>query len=84
DNNIPFYVAAPTSTLSLDETIKDVTIEQRDFTEVAKVLGKLQIVPDGVECLNYAFDITPFRLVTGIITEDGVFSPEELLRKYVN
>lgn len=84
DNNIPFYVAAPTSTLSLDETIKDVTIEQRDFTEVAKVLGKLQIVPDGVECLNYAFDITPFRLVTGIITEDGVFSPEELLKKYVN
>ncbi|MFX0141305.1 MAG: S-methyl-5-thioribose-1-phosphate isomerase, partial [Candidatus Hodarchaeota archaeon] len=34
------------------------------------------------DCLNYAFDITPFRLVTGIITEDGVFSPEELLKKY--
>ncbi|MFX0005475.1 MAG: S-methyl-5-thioribose-1-phosphate isomerase [Promethearchaeota archaeon] len=82
DNNIPFYVAAPTSTLSLQETIDDVKIEQRDCTEVSNVLGKVQIIPDGVECLNYAFDITPFRLVTGIITEDGVFSPEELLKKY--
>ncbi|MFX0024280.1 MAG: S-methyl-5-thioribose-1-phosphate isomerase [Candidatus Hermodarchaeota archaeon] len=82
DNNIPFYVAAPTSTLSLQEIVEDVTIEQRDSTEVSNVLGKVRIVPDGVECLNYAFDITPFRLVTGIITEDGVFSPEELLKKY--
>ena len=82
DNNIPFYVAAPTSTLSMKDTIDDVTIEQRDSSEVSNVLGKVQIVPDGVECLNYAFDITPFRLVTGIITEDGVFTPEELLKKY--
>jgi methylthioribose-1-phosphate isomerase len=82
DTNIPFYVAAPTSTLSLHETIDDVVIEQRDSNEVSKILGKLQIVPDGVECLNYAFDITPFRLVTAIITEDGVFSPEELLNRY--
>ncbi|MFX1343731.1 MAG: S-methyl-5-thioribose-1-phosphate isomerase [Promethearchaeota archaeon] len=82
DNNIPFYVAAPTSSLSLHETVNDVTIEQRDSTEVSNVLGKVQIVPDGVECLNYAFDITPFRLVTGIITEDGVFSPNELLKNY--
>ncbi|MHA1436329.1 MAG: S-methyl-5-thioribose-1-phosphate isomerase [Promethearchaeota archaeon] len=82
DNNIPFYVAAPTSTLSLHETKDDVTIEQRDSKEVSHVLGKVQIVPQGVECLNYAFDITPFRLITGIITEDGVFSPEELLNKY--
>jgi methylthioribose-1-phosphate isomerase len=82
ENNIPFYVAAPTSTLSLNETIKDVTIEQRDSREVSHVLGKLQIVPDGVECLNYAFDITPFKLVTGIITEDGVFNPKELIKRY--
>jgi len=82
DNNIPFYVAAPTSTLSLQETIDDVTIEQRDSSEVSNVLGKVRIVPEGVECLNYAFDITPFRLVTGIITEDGVFTPSELLEKY--
>jgi methylthioribose-1-phosphate isomerase len=82
DNKIPFYVAAPTSTLSLHETIEDVTIEQRDSSEVSNILGKVQIVPNGVECLNYAFDITPFRLVSGVITEDGVFTPEELLKKY--
>ncbi|MFX1574755.1 MAG: S-methyl-5-thioribose-1-phosphate isomerase [Promethearchaeota archaeon] len=82
DNNIPFYVAAPISTLSLHETIDDVTIEQRDSNEVSNVLGKVQIVPDGVQCLNYAFDITPFRLVSGIITEDGVYTPDELLKKY--
>lgn len=82
DNNIPFYVAAPSSTLSLNETVKDVTIEQRDSSEVSNILGKVQIIPDGVECLNYAFDITPFRLVSAIITEDGIFSPKELLTKY--
>lgn len=82
DNNIPFYVAAPTSTLSLQETVDDVTIEQRDSSEVSNVLGKIQIVPDGVECLNYAFDVTPFRLVTGVITEDGVFTHKELLENY--
>ena len=82
DNDIPFYVAAPTSTLSLHETIDDVIIEQRDSGEVSTILGKLRIVPEGVDCLNYAFDITPFKLVTGIITEDGVFSPKELIEKY--
>lgn len=82
DNNIPFYVACPTSTLSLKDTVEDVEIEQRDSNEVSNILGKLQIVPDGVECLNYAFDITPFRLVTGIITENGVFTPEEMLKRY--
>ncbi|MHA2280385.1 MAG: S-methyl-5-thioribose-1-phosphate isomerase [Promethearchaeota archaeon] len=82
DNNIPFYVAAPSSTLSLHETIKEVTIEQRDSSEVSNILGKVQIVPNGVECLNYAFDFTPFRLVTGVITEDGVFTHEELLKNY--
>ena len=82
DNNIPFYVAAPTSTLSLNETVDDVTIEQRDSKEVSHVLGQVQIVPDDVECLNFAFDITPFRLVSGIITEDGIFTHAELLKKY--
>jgi len=82
DNNIPFYVAAPSSTLSLNETVKDVTIEQRDSSEVSNILGKVQIIPNGVECLNYAFDITPFRLVSAIITEDGIYSPKELLTKY--
>ncbi|MFX0019483.1 MAG: S-methyl-5-thioribose-1-phosphate isomerase [Promethearchaeota archaeon] len=82
DNEIPFYVAAPSSTLSLNETVEDVTIEQRDSSEVSNILGKVQIIPNGVECINYAFDITPFRLVSAIITEDGIFSPKELLAKY--
>jgi len=82
DNEIPFYVAAPTSTLSLQDTVDDVIIEQRDPMEVSNILGKVRIVPKGVECLNYAFDVTPFRLVSGIITEDGVFTPEEMLLKY--
>lgn len=81
-HNIPFYVAAPVSTLSLSESGDVVTIEQRDDTEVRIVLGKVEITPKGVEAINYAFDRTPFDLVTGIITEDGVFTPEELLKKY--
>jgi len=82
DNNLPFYVAAPVSTLSMDESFKDVKIEQRDSKEVSNILGKVQIVPEGVECLNYAFDFTPFELVTAVITEDGVFTPDDLVKKY--
>jgi methylthioribose-1-phosphate isomerase len=84
-HKIPMYVAAPRSTLSLSETEKDVIIEQRDgWYEVAELMGRAKkpIVPEGVECINYAFDGTPMELITGIITEDGVFSPEELLKKY--
>lgn len=79
---IPFYVAAPRSTLSMDEVGDDVTIEQRGGEEVAVVFGQVRIVPEGVDAMNYAFDRTPLELVTGIITEDGVFSPDELLAKY--
>ncbi|MHA1819848.1 MAG: S-methyl-5-thioribose-1-phosphate isomerase [Promethearchaeota archaeon] len=86
-HNIPMYIAAPTSTLSLNESEKDVIIEQRDgWFEVAEVMGRAKdnpIVPKGVECINYAFDGTPMDLITGIITEDGVFTPEELLNKYL-
>ncbi len=82
DNNLPFYVAAPVSTLSMDESYNDVKIEQRDSKEVSNILGKVQIVPEGVECLNYAFDFTPFELVTAVITEDGVFKPDDLVKKY--
>jgi methylthioribose-1-phosphate isomerase len=84
-HHIPFYVAAPSSTLSLTETEKDVIIEQRDGQfEVAEIMGRLKepIVPEGVSCINYGFDGTPMDLVTGIITEDGVFTPAELLQKY--
>lgn len=81
-HNIPFYVAAPESTLSMNETTKNVIIEERNGSEVAYVLDKIQIIPDGVEVINYAFDITPFDLITGIITEHGIFKHRELLKKY--
>ncbi len=84
-HDIPMYVVAPKSTLSLNESEKDVIIEQRNAQfEVAEIMGKIKepIVPDGVECINYAFDATPFDLITKIITEDGAFTPEELIKKY--
>lgn len=82
DNKIPFYVAAPVSTLSMSESFEDVKIEERDSKEVSHVLGKVQIVPEGVNCINYAFDFTPFELVSAVITEDGVFTPKNLIKKY--
>jgi methylthioribose-1-phosphate isomerase len=81
-HNIPFYVAAPVSTLSMSEVGDQVIIEQRDDSEVTVVHNQLRIAPEGVGAINYAFDRTPMDLVTGIITQDGVFTPEELLKKY--
>jgi methylthioribose-1-phosphate isomerase len=72
---IPFYVAAPTS--SIDMSLPDgshIPIEQRDPAEITRGLGK-QITPDGVEVYNPAFDVTPASLVTAIITENGVATP---------
>lgn len=79
---IPFYVAAPRSTLDLGNTSETVEIEQRDPAEVKIVLNKVRLSPDGVPAFNYAFDATPMELITGVITEDGVFTPEALLANY--
>ena len=71
-NRIPFYVAAPRSTI--DPTLADgsaIPIEQRDPREVTHFNGKL-IAPEGVPAVNPAFDVTPNRYITGIITEVGV------------
>ncbi|MFN3479632.1 MAG: S-methyl-5-thioribose-1-phosphate isomerase [Thermodesulfovibrionales bacterium] len=90
ENNIPFYVAAPLS--SIDLTIpsgEDIPIEERDPSEVTHIRGKIiskddkkiglvQIAPDGVKAKNYAFDVTPARYITGIITEKGIFKPSEI------
>ncbi len=73
-NNIPFYVAAPTSTIDLDSTVNDIIIEERNPDEVRKVLGKPITLPE-IPALNYAFDITDPDLVTAIITEKGVVKP---------
>jgi len=75
--NIPFYVAAPVSTIDRFRKPDEVVIEMRSEDEVHYV-GKTRITPKGVKALNYAFDITPPELITYIITDKGVFKPKEL------
>ena len=82
-HGIPFYVAAPYSTIDLGtESGQDIPIEQRDPAEVTNVHGGDQIAPSGVAVLNPAFDVTPADLITGIITERGVFKPGELASQF--
>jgi len=82
DNGIPFYVALPSPTIdwTVRDGVRDIPIEERDGDEVTRVWGKLadgtvaqvQISPDGSPAGNPAFDVTPARLVTGLITERGL------------
>ncbi len=77
DNEIPFYVALPFSSidLSLANGVKEIPIEKRDADEVRFVegkTGKVQVVPDDSPIVNYGFDVTPSRLVTALITEKGI------------
>ncbi|MDU0459640.1 MAG: S-methyl-5-thioribose-1-phosphate isomerase [Geobacteraceae bacterium] len=72
ENNIPFYVAAPVSTLDL--TLADgsmIPIEERSGSEVTHIKG-IRIAPEGVNVRNPAFDVTPARFITAIITENGI------------
>ncbi len=79
EHGIPFYVAAPFSTIDFStESGPDIPIEERDPREVTHVLGKTPIAPEGVPVLNPAFDVTPARYVTAIITEKGAFRPQDL------
>jgi methylthioribose-1-phosphate isomerase len=82
ENAVPFYVAAPISTLDLTLATGDaIPIEERPAREVTHVFG-VSVAPDGVAVQNPAFDVTPSRYVTAIVTERGVAqSPyEESLR----
>jgi methylthioribose-1-phosphate isomerase len=84
DNNVPFYVALPSPTIdfTLSDGLAEIPIEQRAASEVACMTGKtadgrvvsVQVVPDGSPVANYGFDVTPARLVTGLITERGVIA----------
>ncbi|HEX5273014.1 MAG TPA: S-methyl-5-thioribose-1-phosphate isomerase [Gemmataceae bacterium] len=81
-HGIPFYVAAPSSTFDLTLADGDgIPIEQRDPKEVTHGFGR-QTAPDGVGVYNPAFDVTPARLIAGIVTEKGLISPvnEETVR----
>jgi methylthioribose-1-phosphate isomerase len=87
DNDVPFYVALPGPTIDwqMGDGVTGIPIEQRVTTEVTHVVGKnsagqvesVQITPDGVTACNYAFDVTPARLVTGFFTERGVCDASE-------
>ena len=85
DNGVPFYVALPSSTFddTLADGVKEIPIEQRGGGEVTHLEGvaadgsvqTVRIVPEGSHAVNYGFDVTPARLITGLITEAGVSSP---------
>ena len=83
---IPFYVAAPTSTMDINcPTGQDIIIEERDEDEVLYQTGidiegkmnRILVASPGSQAYNPAFDVTPAELVTGIITEKGVIQPDE-------
>lgn len=87
DNGVPFYVALPSSTFdwSLTDGVRNIPIEQRGGEEVAWMEGTdaagmarhVRVVPEASAVANYAFDVTPARLVTGLITERGIFAADE-------
>ncbi len=81
DNGVPFYVALPSTTIdwTIDDGVRDIPIEERDPAEVTHIRGALgdkvvevNTVPSESAISNYAFDVTPARLVTGLITEAGI------------
>jgi methylthioribose-1-phosphate isomerase len=75
ENDVPFYVAAPISTIDLSLTSgAEIPIEERSSREVTELAG-MPIAPDGVRAAHPAFDVTPARLVTAVITERGVLRP---------
>jgi methylthioribose-1-phosphate isomerase len=79
EHGIPFYVAAPLSTIDFSmESGYQIPIEERDRREVTHIFGKVQIAPDGVNVANPAFDVTPARYVAAIITEKGAFHPKDI------
>lgn len=88
DNQIPFYVALPSTTLDLNvfDGLKEIPIEERDQNEVRYVIGKsagdqvepVLICPETTQAMNHGFDVTPARLVTGLITERGLCAPNEV------
>lgn len=77
-HNIPFFVAAPLSTVDFKLADgSEIPIEERDFSEIYQV-GNTRLCPEGVEFYNPAFDVTPAELIAGIITEHGVVAPGDL------
>ncbi len=86
DNGVPFYACVPSSTIdwTLSDGVTEIPIEQRDGREVSEISGlgadgqvaTVRLTPEGSPVANYAFDVTPARLMTGIVTERGVAKAE--------
>ena len=86
DNKVPFYVALPSPTIdfTIHDGVREIPIEQREAAEVTDMTGRtndgrietVRIVPQGSKVANYGFDVTPARLVTGLITERGVLKAD--------
>jgi methylthioribose-1-phosphate isomerase len=82
DNDVPFYVGLPSPTIdwTIADGVEEIEIEERDPAEVTRIAGRadggrtvaVQLTPDGTPAANFGFDVTPARLVTGLITERGV------------
>jgi methylthioribose-1-phosphate isomerase len=86
DNGVPFYVALPSTTFDWEirDGVKEIPIEERDVTEVKYIKGlhdgelkRVLLTPEDSPAVNYAFDVTPARLVTGLITERGICDASE-------
>ncbi len=86
DNNIPFYAALPSSSIDwqMEDGVKEIIIEERNGDEVKYIEGlcdgvikKVLLTPGNSKAANYAFDVTPARLITGIITERGICEPNK-------
>ena len=76
ENGIPFYVAAPTTTIDKSiATGAEIVIEERSPDEVT-CIGGVRVAPEGVEVINPAFDVTPTRYITVIVTEEGIWEPQ--------
>ena len=79
EHNIPFYVAAPMSTMDQSRSSDDAIVEERNPMEITTV-GCERIAPEGVKVFNPAFDITPLEYVDAVITEEGILVPEVSLK----
>ena len=87
DNKIPFYVAAPISSIDFEISngVKNIPIEERSPDEVSYIEGKnefnkiskVKIIPENAKCINYAFDVTPAKYITKLITEKGIVEPNK-------
>ena len=88
ENNVPFYVALPSSTFDfkMKDGVKEIPIEERDASEVRFISGKnkdgkietVQICPDATPARNWGFDVTPAKFISGLISERGVCDASEI------